>query len=271
MERLTIDNWRHDQKLRQAAIEILYQLADDDMIIGFRDQEWLGLAPHIEEDVAFGSIGQEEIGHAAYYFGLLEQVGLGRADDLASLRPAPDRRNSVLLEQPNGDGDYLDQPHYDWAWTIVRHYLHDVWEMTVLSAMKESRLAELSDAAGKIIGEKRYHRAHQELWIRTMANNSGDTCRRLEEAMDRVSGWLADLPEFGGAVAILEQTDVLPGASELPAAFWQEVQSFFGAFGLSLSRRPVSLNGRAGQHSASLERALGTMSEVYRLDPNTQW
>ena len=38
--------------------------ADDELILGWRDSEWTGIAPTLEEDVAFSSIAQNEIGHA---------------------------------------------------------------------------------------------------------------------------------------------------------------------------------------------------------------
>ena len=43
---------------------VLLELADDELIIGWRDSEWTGIAPTLEEDVAFSSIAQNEIGHA---------------------------------------------------------------------------------------------------------------------------------------------------------------------------------------------------------------
>ncbi|MBI4172293.1 MAG: phenylacetate-CoA oxygenase subunit PaaI, partial [Actinobacteria bacterium] len=46
------------------ATELLLELADDELILGWRDSEWTGIAPTIEEDVAFSSIAQNEIGHA---------------------------------------------------------------------------------------------------------------------------------------------------------------------------------------------------------------
>jgi ring-1,2-phenylacetyl-CoA epoxidase subunit PaaC len=42
---------------------LLLALGDDELIIGHRHSEWTGHAPHIEEDVAFSSIAQDEIGH----------------------------------------------------------------------------------------------------------------------------------------------------------------------------------------------------------------
>jgi ring-1,2-phenylacetyl-CoA epoxidase subunit PaaC len=44
--------------------DTLLPLADDELIVGWRNSEWTGIAPFLEEDVAFSSIAQNEIGHA---------------------------------------------------------------------------------------------------------------------------------------------------------------------------------------------------------------
>jgi ring-1,2-phenylacetyl-CoA epoxidase subunit PaaC len=271
MSHLTIDDLKTDAELQRVGRELLWQLADDDLIIGFRDQEWLGLAPHIEEDVAFGSIAQEEIGHAAHYYGLLEQLGAGRADDCASLRTAAERRNSVLLEQPNGPGHYFESPHYDWAFTIVRHYLHDCWEMTLLSRLQEGIWVELRNASHKILAEKRYHRAHQELWMRTMAGADPASRERLQAGVTAVERWMGDLADFGAVQPALETSAIVPRAGNLLDQFYSEVTALLGKFGLTLKIGGAALNGRLGQHTAALDTALATLSEVYRLDPNAQW
>src|SRR5205823_5760665 len=47
-----------------ARAQRLLAIADDELILGWRDSEWTGIAPMLEEDVAFSSIAQNEIGHA---------------------------------------------------------------------------------------------------------------------------------------------------------------------------------------------------------------
>ena len=51
--------------------QALLGLADDELVLGWRDSEWTGIAPLLEEDVAFSSIAQNEIGHARAVYGLL--------------------------------------------------------------------------------------------------------------------------------------------------------------------------------------------------------
>ena len=45
--------------------EHLLALADDEHLIGQQHTEWIGVAPFLEEDLAFASIAQDELGHAA--------------------------------------------------------------------------------------------------------------------------------------------------------------------------------------------------------------
>lgn len=92
-----------NESLKDIAIkELLLQLADDDFIHSYRGAEWLGLAPHIEEDVASASISQDTMGHAAIYYKLLDELGEDDADKLAHDRPAKERRNAIILELVNG-------------------------------------------------------------------------------------------------------------------------------------------------------------------------
>ena len=66
-----------------ARAQALLSIADDELIIGWRDSEWTGIAPVLEEDVAFSSIAQNEIGHARALYELA-------AVELGSGMVAPD-------------------------------------------------------------------------------------------------------------------------------------------------------------------------------------
>src|ERR1700722_595747 len=87
-------------------------LADDALILGHRLSEWCGHAPLLEEELALANIGLDLIGQARALYdhaGTLEGPG-GDQDALAYRRDAPQFRNLLLVEQPNGD----------FAMTIVR-------------------------------------------------------------------------------------------------------------------------------------------------------
>ncbi len=256
-----------------SVIALLYQLADDELVIGHRDSEWLGLAPHIEEDVAFSSIAQDEVGHAALFFRLLEELGQGRADDLAFLRPAGRRRNAVLLERPNGPGTYLDEPRFDWAYTVVRRLAYDLFDAIRLEVLCSSSYAPLAQAAAKVRREERYHLLHHTTWFRRLATGTDESRRRLEAAVAAV--W----PDVGG---LFTPGQVAPGPhfpvrpDELAGRWAERMAPLFAEVGLTWPGRPESAaapgaDGRLGQHTPDLEGLLSTMGEVYRTAPGAAW
>ena len=86
---------------------LLLEIADDELVLGWRESEWTGIAPMLEEDVALSSIAQNEIGHARALYSLLSDD----ADALALDRRPDEYRSSALVE-------LRFVP--DWARTIAR-------------------------------------------------------------------------------------------------------------------------------------------------------
>ena len=85
--------------------ELLLELADDELILGWRNSEWTGIAPFLEEDVAFSSIAQNEIGHARALYELAAAELGTDADELAFDRSPTStaaRRSSSCGSSPTG-------------------------------------------------------------------------------------------------------------------------------------------------------------------------
>src|SRR3954447_6867111 len=138
---------------RQRQHELLLGLADDELIIGWRDSEWTGIAPMLEEDVAFSSIAQNEIGHARAVYELLSED----ADALAFDRPLEEYRCAPLVELRL----------LDWAHAIARRWLYEVADEIRISALKGSL-----PLAAKIDREETYHRQHAAMWHERLAGTS---------------------------------------------------------------------------------------------------
>jgi len=136
--------------------ELLLELADDELVIGWRDSEWTGIAPLLEEDVAFSSIAQNEIGHARALYELAARDLGTTADQLAFDRSPSDYRCSALV------GLRLVP---DWARTIARRYLYEQADERRLAALKASDDPEVAGLAAKIDREEAYHRMHAQMWF----------------------------------------------------------------------------------------------------------
>jgi ring-1,2-phenylacetyl-CoA epoxidase subunit PaaC len=134
--------------------QLLIEYADDELILGWRDSEWTGIAPSLEEDVAFSSIAQNEIGHARALYELAAHDLGTTADELAFDRDPSEYRNAPLVELRK----------LDWAHTIARHWLYECADEIRLDALKRSDDAEVAGLAAKMDREEVYHRLHAQMW-----------------------------------------------------------------------------------------------------------
>jgi ring-1,2-phenylacetyl-CoA epoxidase subunit PaaC len=128
----------------------LLGLADDELIVGWRDSEWTGIAPVLEEDVAFSSIAQNEIGHARAVYELLADD----ADALAFDRAPEEYRCAPLVELRL----------LDWAHAIARRWLYEQADLIRITALKDDDDPQVAGLAAKIDREEAYHRMHAQMW-----------------------------------------------------------------------------------------------------------
>src|SRR5438445_13127765 len=134
--------------------DLLLEIADDELILGWRDSEWTGIAPSLEEDVAFSSIAQNEIGHARALYELAARDLGTDADSLAFDRDPSEYRCAPLVQLRE----------MDWAHTIARHWLYETADELRLAALKESDDDEVAGLAAKMDSEKVYDRVHAHMW-----------------------------------------------------------------------------------------------------------
>jgi ring-1,2-phenylacetyl-CoA epoxidase subunit PaaC len=155
--------------------DLLLSLADDELILGWRNSEWTGIAPFLEEDVAFSSIAQNEIGHARALYELAATELGTTADELAFDREPDEYRSAPLVQLRR----------LEWARTIARHWLYETADEVRLASLKASDDSELAGLAAKIDREEAYHRMHAEMWIdRLLATDEGRS--RLDEAVSEL-------------------------------------------------------------------------------------
>jgi ring-1,2-phenylacetyl-CoA epoxidase subunit PaaC len=191
-------------------VDLLLSLADDELILGWRNSEWTGIAPFLEEDVAFSSIAQNEIGHARALYELAARELGTDADSLAFDRSPDEYRSAPLVELRR----------LEWARTIARHWLYETADAIRLDALKRSNDAEIAGIAAKIDREEVYHRIHAEMWVdRLLA--SDEARRRLDEALDELWPYALGVLDDGLRPELLRRVErklgrVMPDAEPVP-------------------------------------------------------
>ena len=149
----------------------ILEYADDELILGWRDSEWTGIAPSLEEDVAFSSIAQNEIGHARALYELAARELGTNADALAFDRDPGEYRAAPLVQERR----------LDWAHTIARHWLYECADEIRLDALKRDDDPDVAGLAAKMDREEAYHRLHAQMWADRLRGNE-----QFEEAVQEL-------------------------------------------------------------------------------------
>jgi ring-1,2-phenylacetyl-CoA epoxidase subunit PaaC len=219
--------------------DALLAAADDELILGWRDSEWTGIAPSLEEDVAFSSIAQNEIGHARALYELAAGELGGDADALAFDRRPDEYRCCPLVELRR----------LEWADTVARHWLYETADAVRVEDMAASEWPELAGLARKIQREEAYHRLHADMWLDRLAGG---------EERPRLAASLEALWPF--ALGVLD--------GDLRGRFRERVAARVSW--LSLDGEPAGEHAR-GAHTGDLAPLWEEMTMVRRSVPGAQW
>jgi len=135
--------------LRQPLIDLLLSLADDKFMLGHRNADWTGLAPILEEDIAFSSLAQDEIAHASALYQMIAGLSGTRADVLAFGRRPEEYRCAQIVEPAD---------EFNWALAIGRNFFRDPFDFLRL----HRRTSSLGADSGRDLQASEESRFHGE-------------------------------------------------------------------------------------------------------------
>ncbi len=194
--------------------QLLLKLADDELIVGWRESEWTGVAPALEEDVAFSSIAQNEIGHARAAYELAAQE-LGTDADALAFDRSPEEYRLRPARRAAADGVGAG----DRAPLALR-----VGGRSAPRALAASDDPEVAGLARKIEREETYHRMHAEMWHERLRDEP-----RYREALERLWPYALGVvepeqrAELARRAGMAEVEAVERGAHPELAELWEEM------------------------------------------------
>lgn len=265
------------EPLKLALGRYLTTVADDELVIGYRDSEWTAAAPMVEEDVAFSSLAQDEIGHARLYYTLAGELLAEDPDRLALLRPSDQYWHARLLEEPAApryepSGNH--RPGGSWAKAVVRRYLYDLFDDLRTELLLAARYPALNGAVEKIRREEQYHLRHGAAWFEMLANGADDAPERLQVALMSCWPGLLGLFESPEGESELIDVGILPMSwSDLRDRWLGEVADLCQRNSLSLPDVDTAPDGggRHGEHGPGWDELYNDMTMVRRLEPDAAW
>ncbi len=242
--------------------ELALRMGDNALILGQRVSAWCGHAPVLEEDIALANVALDLIGQTKLWLGLAAELGAGdNADDVAFLRDARGFRNSLLVEQPNGD----------YGHTLMRQFLFDAWHYPMLQGLKESADIRIAEIAEKSAKEAAYHLERSSDFVVRLGDGS-------DESHDRMQAALNALYPFAGELTAPDETDealaaagLAPDLNVLRQQYDDYVSRIFAEATLTVPEGAVRKGGKAGLHTEEMGYILADMQWLQRAYPGATW
>jgi ring-1,2-phenylacetyl-CoA epoxidase subunit PaaC len=251
--------------LKKALFDYLLWMGDTTLVLGHRLSEWCGHGPILEEDIALTNIALDLLGQARYYYTYAGEVeGKGRTeDDLAYLRDVMDYRNSLLVEQPNGD----------FAVTLIRQFLFTTFSYHLQDALLSSSDERIRSVAEKAIKEVTYHLRHSSDWIIRLGDGTEESHNKVQEALNilwvNVDDMFLSLP--GDKLLINEK--IIPDLVTIRQKWEETIKNVLKEATLKLPTETGwnMKGGREGKHSEHLGYILAELQFLQRAYPDAKW
>ena len=259
MDRLT-------EHLREPFVQLLLSIADDKFILGHRNADWTGLAPILEEDIAFSSLSQDEIAHASALYQMIADIEDTKADTLAFGR-RPDEYRCAQIVEPSDE--------FNWATAIARNFFCDHFDLLRLGRLAHSCYTPVAQLSGRLVAEEQIHVDHVDSWLKRLGRGGKDAHRRMQEALGALTPLAATLFEPTLGLELLEAEAIYPQTEPSMFERWRtNLSTVAGDAGFKLTLQPsapAALGGRHGKHSDAFLPLLDELTEVYRIEPEAAW
>ena len=248
----------------EALKDLLYKIADDQLILGHRNSEWTGFGPLLEEDIAFSSMAQDKVGQSWQVYKLLHELGESEPDIVAFMRNADQFHNCQLVELPNGEYDF----------SLIRHFLFDTAEQIRFNHLADSSYEPLALLAKKIKGEIKYHTMHAKIWVKQLGSATEESMSRLQNSLNEAMPYALGIFEASKFEDDLIKDGIFIGEEAIKKEWLEQVANILKETNLQMPDldgiKPV-YGGRYGNHTENLQPLLDEMSEVFKLDPTADW
>lgn len=242
----------------------LLQLADNALILGHRLGEWCGHAPEMELDIALTNIALDLTGQArSLYQRVAELEGLGKTeDDYAYLRDVREFRNTLLVEQPNGD----------FAHTIVRQFIFDSYHYFMCKSLTQSKDEWLAGFAAKSLKEITYHLRFSSEWMQRLGDGTEVSHAKMQAAIEEIWTYSGELTSPNSVEMEMAGQGIGVDLTKIKSEVEAKIAEVLAASKLTA---PAGIwmqsGGKNGNHSEHLGFILAEMQFLQRAYPGQEW
>lgn len=244
--------------------DYLLQLADNALILGHRLGEWCGHAPEMELDIALTNIALDLTGQArSLYQRVAELDGQGKTeDDYAYLRDAREFRNTLLVEQPNGD----------FAHTMVRQFVFDTCNYFMCRELTHSKDEWLAGFAVKSLKEITYHLRFSSEWMMRLGDGTEASNTKMQAAVEDLWTYAGELYTPNEVEKRMASQGIGANFDKIKPEIEAKMAEVMAASHLTIPAGSwMQSGGKDGMHSEHLGFILAEMQFLQRAYPGVEW
>ena len=239
-------------------------IADNSLILAQRMGELCGHGPTLETDIACTNISLDLFGQVRSYFQYATKIADdGRTeDDIAMLRKENEYKNVLLVEQPNTN----------FAYTIGRQFLFDVFHYTLLSELQKSTDLTLSSIAKKCIKEVSYHVRFSSDWVKRLGDGTEESREKMQNAIDDLWAYTDELFHQTDADKAMAREGIGVDVTQLKEDYYKSVSQTLEAATLVVpDLQYFQKGGKQGIHTEHMGYLLADLQYMQRTYPNMEW
>ncbi|WP_283637299.1 1,2-phenylacetyl-CoA epoxidase subunit PaaC [Aquaticitalea lipolytica] len=250
--------------MKENLYKYILGIADNSLILGQRMGALTGHGPSLETDIACTNISLDLFGQVrSYYQYAAKTAGDGRTeDDIAMLRKEREYVNVLLVEQPNTD----------FAYTMARQFLFDVYHLLFLNELQKSKDLTLSAIASKSIKEVSYHQRFSSDWIKRLGDGTNLSHQKMQDAIDALWTYTDELFHQTQADKVMVKEGVGVDVTKLKETYYKQVNEVLEEATLSIPEsKYFQKGGKEGIHTEHMGYLLSDLQYMQRTYPNMEW
>ena len=239
-------------------------IADNSLILGQRLGQLCGHGPSLETDIACTNISLDLFGQVRSYFQYAAKIAGDQRteDDIAMLRKERDYKNVLLVEQPNTN----------FAFSIGRQFLFDVYHLAFLTELQNSNDFTLSVIAKKCVKEVSYHLRFSSDWVKRLGNGTSVSKEKMQEAINDLWTYTDELFYQTNADKEMVFEGVGVDVTKLKNNYYSHINKILLEATLEIPESKwFQTGGKEGIHSEHLGYLLSDLQYMQRTYPNMEW
>ena len=250
--------------MKENLYKYILGIADNSLILGQRLGELCGHGPSLETDIACTNMSLDLLGQVRNYYQYAAKIaGDGRGEDeIAMLRKERDYVNVLLVEQPNTD----------FAYTMARQFLFDVYHLLFLQELQKSKDLTLSAIANKSIKEVSYHQRFSSDWIKRLGDGTEKSHQKMQTAIDDLWRYTDELFHQTEADKAMVSEGIGVDVTKLKVTYYQKVNELLEEATLKIPEsKYFQKGGKQGIHTEHMGYILTELQYMQRAYPNMEW